>query len=502
MVCRGAVALAITALLSACAGGGDPGGGGGISGTGVKIIAVGKVTGFGSVIVNGVEFSPSTAAGVPGNRIRFPFDNFSTNREDSLRLGMIVTVHGSVNDGTGKGEYDEIEFLPDLRGPLDSGSVDTAAGTLRVLGRSVRAETATVFDGIKDLNELQTLSPQSPSLEVSGNLDGAGLLHATRIARAPASAITGAVELKGPVTSVAPTAVTIGTFTVSFDGAQFVNLNVSDLVPGLLIGVKGVLNGTTITNARIERLTPVAAASAGDKVRIKGVAGSTVSGESFTVAGPGGPVTVRVDSRTGFFRGDLVTDSSIVVVGAEVQIDGILKPDGSLAAAVVVTESEKNARLEGNLRSRAGDVNLASGTIVLNGVTVRTVATTRFKDNIKTGQLAVLTLADLADGDHLQIDGIVDSTGEVIAVQLQRFDPSRVVFVQGPVGRITASDLTILGITVAVTAETRFSAGGTSYPDFAAFALHVTPGVTVVKAKGTFVPPALLSPATELEIQP
>jgi hypothetical protein len=501
VVGRWAVALAITALLGACSNGAS-GGGGGISGTGVKIVAIGKVTGFGSVIVDGIEFTPSAQAGLPENRIRFAFDNFSTSREDSLRLGMIVTVRGSLDVATGTGEYEEIEFRPELRGPLDDGSVDTAAGTFRVLGRSVLVETATIFENVQDLDELQALQVQRPELEVSANLDETGLLHATRIARVSPQASTNVVELKGAISSVSSGGFAIGNVTVSTDGARLVDLAASDLAPGLLVDVKGTLAGATIGNARIERVAPVAAAGADDRVRLKGVARSVVSGGSFSVAGPNGLVTVHVDSQTGYFRGSLAGDSSVVSVGTEVQIEGTLRNDGSLAATVVAAESEKNVRLEGNLLSRANDVNLAAGTIVLNGVTVRTVATTRFKDNRKTGQLAVLTLADLADGDHLQIDGFVDGAGAVIAAQVQRFDASQTIFIQGPVARITASDLTILGITVKATGETSCRKGTTTYPDFAAFALQVTPDASVVKAKGTFVPPTLLDPTTELEIQP
>src|SRR6185369_10844365 len=125
------------------------GDGGGISGTGVRTITTGKITGFGSIIVNGIEFTPSTEAGLPDNRIRFEFENISTSREDGLRMGMIVTVRGSVDEATGKGEYDAIDFNPELRGPLDNGSIDVAAGTFRLLGRSVEVETATIFDSIK-----------------------------------------------------------------------------------------------------------------------------------------------------------------------------------------------------------------------------------------------------------------------------------------------------------------------------------------------------------------
>lgn len=500
----GIAALTVVPLLAACAGGEGTvaGGGGGISGTGVKTITTGKITGFGSVIVNGIEFTPSARAGLSDNRIRFEFDNISTSREDGLRLGMIVTVRGSVNDATGKGEYEAIEFEPDLRGPLDDGTVDAAGSTFRALGRSVRVGAATIFDGINDLTELQALQGQRPDLEVSGNLDETGLLHATRVALVSAGSSTGAVELKGAITSVTPAGFTIGTITVIAANARLDNLSLADLKQGLLVEVKGVLSGSTISGERIEAVAPVEAAAAGEEVRLKGVARSTVSGGTFSMAGPNGPVTVQVNDRTGFFRGNLPLDNGIITVGTEVEIEGTLVAGGALEARSVSVESERSVKLEGNLLVRATDLNPGAATITLNGVTVRTVAATRFEDNRKSAPQPVLTLADLADGDHLQIAGFTDTTGAVIASQLQRFDPSRTTFIQGPVGRVTGNEMTILGITVRATTGTRLSKGTTIFPDFASFALQITPDVTIVKARGTYTPPSLLGPAEELEIQP
>jgi len=176
----------LTAFLAACGGsGGGPsvanGGGGGIVGTGKQVVASGEVSGFGSIIVNGIEFSRSSDPDVSPAPIVSAFDNSSSSREDSLRVGMVVAVSGSYDPVSGKGSYSRIVFSPELRGPLDNGSVNPAAGKMQVMGRTVQVGAATVFDGVADLDELGVRQGQGLELEVSGYLDSSGMLHASRI---------------------------------------------------------------------------------------------------------------------------------------------------------------------------------------------------------------------------------------------------------------------------------------------------------------------------------
>ena len=84
--------LLITCLgLSGCGGGGSGGiadiGGGGIGGTGIS--STGTIDGFGSIFVNGVEYETGDS--------EILLDGQSAS-ESSLRLGMVVTVRGTIND--------------------------------------------------------------------------------------------------------------------------------------------------------------------------------------------------------------------------------------------------------------------------------------------------------------------------------------------------------------------------------------------------------------------
>src|SRR6185369_9148578 len=145
--------------------------------------------------------------GLADDRVKLRFDNITSASEGSLRVGMNVKVRGHFNTATGTGEYESIEFQPDVRGPLDTNGVDTAAGTITVMGRKVQVGANTNFDGVRDITEINSELQlgKHPELEISGNLDDAGVLRATRIARKSLdfnSLASNVVQTTGTISSV------------------------------------------------------------------------------------------------------------------------------------------------------------------------------------------------------------------------------------------------------------------------------------------------------------
>jgi hypothetical protein len=496
------VVAAITAVLAACGDGGGgggvvvAGGGGGVVGTGKQVVS-GEVTGFGSVIVNGIEFTRSNAPGVSATPIELAFDNLFNAQETVLRPGMMVSLAGSYNTATNTGSYTHIVFSPELRGALDNGSVNAAAGTFSVFGRLVQTGASTVYDGVSDIQELQTRQNQGLELEVSGYLNSAGTVQASRIALKSTGFTNGKVQLKGQVSAVTAGSFTLGSLVVSTNGATFVGMTAADLTAvGLIVEVRGALVGTTVSTARIERKSATSNGVTGDSLDVKGVAvGAPVAG-SFVLSNPDGPLQVSI-SGTSFFRGNTPADASIIVPGARLEVEGAVQADGSLAARKISVETEKNVRFEGNLTS----VNSGAGSMTLNGVAVTTFAGTSYRDS-SSSAMSPLGLADLVVGDHLQVYGFIDGTGKVIASQVERFNVSAVAILQGPVSSINVgtSQLTILGVIVSSQPGAVFFKGTTSFATFSSFAAQITPGITVVKAKGSYNGAGIL--ATSLEIQP
>ena len=485
--------------LASCSGGGSTvaGGGGGIVGTGKQVVVSGEVTDFGSVIVNGIEFSRSTAPGVSATPVELAFDNVFSAVETVLRPGMMVTLSGTYDSVTNKGSYSRIIFSPELRGTLNSGSVNTGTGSFTVLGRTVQVGASTIFDGVSDINELQARQAQALELEVSGYLDAGGTIQASRVSLKSSGFAGGKVQLKGRINTVTADSFLLGTNSVSTSGATFVGMTAADLtIAGLVVEVRGTLSGSTVGSARIERKNATSGVPNGDSISIKGVAAGAPAAGSFVLSGPDGPLLVTI-SGTSFLRGSASTDSEIVVPGARLEVEGTVQADGSVAALKISVETEKTVRLEGDLTS----VNAVNGSLILNGVAVTTFAGTSYRDS-RNPPVSPLSFSGLAVGDHLQVYGFQDGTGRVIASQVERFDSSSDNLLQGPVSavNVNASQLTILGVTATAQPGAVLSRGTTTYAGFAVFASQVSPGTTVVKAKGLSTLTGFS--AASLEIQP
>jgi hypothetical protein len=496
-----AASLLTVIFMTACSvgGNGTTGGGGNNASNGGTFAntSIGEIVGFGSIIVNGIEFTRKS--GLADDRVKLGFTNISGAGEARLKVGMVVKITGSFNSTTGKGEYEAIEFQPELRGRLDS--VDVAAGTVTIMGRTVQVETGSQLDGIRDLAELATDlgAGRHPELESSGNLDGNGVLHATRIAKTAVDFVNNSpVEIKGAVTSVGAGAFTIGGVTVNTTGAAFAKMAAADLHTELLVEVKGTFNAATntIANARIERKQAVEAQT-NDGVLTRGLAAGAVANDTFALNGPNGAITVKT-AAAAFFKNGVAATPAIVTTGTKLQVEGSLDAAGAIVATKVSLEIEKTVKLRGSLSAKDG----TAGTVTVNGVTVSVVPVSRFIDSSKTG-LAAFTLTDLLVGDNVEVAGFVDSTGKAVVAQIQRFDPPvNRTFVQGMVSATAANTMTILGITVTVGPATQFkNPDGTPFPGGqAAFMGAIVPKVTVVKARGAFTAPASLD-ATAEEVQ-
>ena len=495
------------AVMTACSLGGEgvtnplPGGGGdnggNAGGSGGDTVASGEIAGFGSVIVNGIEFTRKP--GLADDRVKLPFSNISGAGEGQLRVGMTVKIRGTFNSVTGKGEYEAIEYQPDLRGRLDS--VNAAAGTFAVMGLPVQVEADSQFDGFRDLAELTADlgAGNRPELEINGIHDGSGNLHATRIAKVATNFVgSGLVEIKGPIASAGAGSFDLGGVTVDTAGASFVNMTAADIAVGLLVDVRGTFSTATntISAARIENKAAVEARP-NDRVLVRGVAAGGIAGNEFALNGPDGAITVK-SSTASFVKNGVGATAAMVAAGAKLQVEGTLDAAGAIAATKVSIEIEKGMKVRGSL----GAKDSVAGTLTVNGVTVAVLPVTRYADS-SSARVSPFTMADLRLNDNIEISGLVDPAGKFVAAQVQRFDlPANRTLVQGPVSEVTAGTMTILGTTVTIGAGTRFEQpDGTPFPGGeAAFLGAVVPNVTAVKARGVFIPPNGLD-ATAEEVQ-
>ncbi|MGH6625719.1 MAG: DUF5666 domain-containing protein, partial [Burkholderiaceae bacterium] len=126
---EGLLGLLGTAMTLAGCGGG--GGGGPAAAAGTGSFAVGPITGFGSIIVNGVRFDDSAAASV--------LDDDGADMHGKLKLGMLATVKVSPVSGT------SVVVGSELKGRIE-GPPNSAQKTFVVLGQTVQVTGSTIFD--------------------------------------------------------------------------------------------------------------------------------------------------------------------------------------------------------------------------------------------------------------------------------------------------------------------------------------------------------------------
>ena len=433
-----ALPIALVGLLAAMAlsCGGSGGGGGGFSGgIGGSGISQGAISGFGSVFVTGVEWVTSATTTVVVD------DQVAT--ESDLQLGMVVLVQGT---RTGTASADRVEFDEDVEGPIES-IVDVGndgdVKQLQVLGTTVLAERGSaVYDGVS----FDTLMV-GDVIEVSGFFDPAGVLDASRIERKGTLVLgTTVVEIHGVVSGFAGgTTFTVDGIAITFDPSG-VTTDLSDAPGGPLNGqtveVKGVLSAAAaITATRIEHEnTPLPDA---EEAEIEGLISNFANVNSFDVNGI--PVS-------GFGAQLVPNDPSLFGDGVRVEVEGELR--SGLLTATRIERRGFDQRIEAALASDL-DVDPAAGTLVLLGITVTTDSGTLLEDDLDTPDFS---LSDLRGGDFLNVRGVENATGGLLATLIERKDSPDDVKLRGTLDAFdgTTGTLTILGVVVQTDGMTRF----------------------------------------------
>ena len=175
--------------LSTCGIGGSEFSGGGTGGTG---ISTGSISGFGSVVVNGVHFrtDDEVSPGFRTKKIARGQDRTTLRDRDLFQVGMVVTLRHSPNDNNAA----EIDYAPNLFGPITAmeSSPDLS---IQILGHTIMLDNAALFASLA----------QGNVVEVSGFVDNSGRIRATFVeAMQPAPLPGETFEIRGFISGVRP----------------------------------------------------------------------------------------------------------------------------------------------------------------------------------------------------------------------------------------------------------------------------------------------------------
>lgn len=430
-------------MLSACSSSGDSGSGnspppannppptGGIGRTG---IALGPVTNFGSIFVNGVRYDTAQAA--------FTI-NGSPGTEDDLRVGDIVTVTGTIDDSGDSGTAEEVGYDEAVKGPVQS--IDIPGSALVVLGQDVLVRIDTSFDDGFTPASIEGVSV-GQIVEVSGHVDANGDIVATRIEPKPAAT---EFEVKGTVSSLdnANSLFNINDLVVDFSAATLDNFPGGQISDGDFVEAKGTSLGASgeLLATKVELRNPLLDPDEGDHLEIEGFITRFVSAQDFDVAGQ--PVTTNGST---VFVGGAAGDLGLNI---KVEVEGQVDASGILVATEVDIRRAKAVRTTALLDS----VDAAGNSVVMLGITVNVDQLTRFEDK-SDADVDPLTIGDLSAGDYVEVRGDESpaGSGAIRATIFEREDPDARSILQGFVESVSQPSLTILGVTIETSAATVF----------------------------------------------
>lgn len=477
-------------------------GGGKADGTGI-----GPVSGFGSVIVNGVRYDD---AGI--DNASFSDDHGRTKTD--LMAGMMVKVTATdIHDASGTGTATRIEVHRHVDGPLDDNGVTLSTNRMKVMGQTVVTDTATVFANVTDLASVDDLARAGnrPELEVHGIADDDGTIHATFVLVWADNVVANRnVQVKGTVANLnlARTSFTLGTVSVSIPAPP------SGLANGQFVEAKGTfrISDNTLVATVVTIGDPTAGQGAGDLVKAEGYVNRIVTPTQFELLRADGPQRINWNSSAVVFRDGVASD---LVAGARVEVEGKRNSDKSVAAKEISFRKPANYRMDTTVTvpdSPPDSLRLFGKTVFVNSLT-------QYKDS-RDG-LRTFGLANIHTGDTLRVSAFLDSSSgldRIVASRVERIDAFPTSDRHVLQGRVVVFDTigptyTVLGnlasgLTVLTNVSTTSFANAdgsalTQAEFFALLAANDSVGKSVVvRARGTAAAPGTQMVAQDVEFEP
>ncbi len=439
----------LTALGAASCGGGGSSNLAGIGGTG--IVAVGQITGFGSVFVNGVEYFLK-------NDSQLLVNNTPVGQSD-LKLGMVVTISGSLGSN-GQATIDKLVYNAEVRGPIGNITIgaDLQRKTLDIMGKTIIVDAVgTSFGGGYGFNQIGI----NDLVEISGFIiDGNGTIQATHIEKQSVFSGNETVEIKGKLTSFsqgsASSFLLDNQITVSFDPTSSGGTLMNNLGScGLNVGCPLEIEGTYDAASNTINATKIEAADSGlpeasDEAEVEGVITDYVNAGNFKVNG------VKIDASSARLEPNTLNLGN----GSVVEIEG------SLASGTLLADKVKGR--DGAIEIEAYVAAIAAGnTLRLQITSSQTVdvvvdtSQTRMEDETGSASTA-MKFSDIRANDFLEIKATQDNAGRIVATALKRKNGDEgEIILKGPLSSAaqfngTIITLNILGVSLTSGATTEF----------------------------------------------
>ena len=289
----------------------------GTGGTGSPLLAQGTITGFGSVIVNGIKFDVTQAS--------VKVDGVNTTSTD-LRLGMVADVQAERGVDLTLGVASSIEVWSIAQGTLSQ----PGTNSLVVAGMSIQTSSSTVFDGVSAASQLasgQFVTVWGLQAAADGNRWGA-----TRVSVLPAA--TGMVSSG---------LIVFANGQPTLHGMALTGSLANSLAPGNLVRLQGELapDARSLAVSSVRVISATALVQGSGSVEIEGYVTAVTSSSSFTMG------MIEVDASKAVYS----PSNAFPTLGSQVEVYGVLTA-GRLSATRVEIESEQmlgQAEIKGNV---------------------------------------------------------------------------------------------------------------------------------------------------------
>jgi hypothetical protein len=435
-------------IVSACGGESGSGSGStqsaGIGGTG---IVQGRVTGFGSIFINGQKFNTDSS--------EFFVDGNPDGSQDDLAIGMIVTLEVETSQGANTAKALNVIYDDEVQGPVSATPVDVpgSAGiqkTFKVFGQTITIdEIETEFED----TSFATLD-KNDVVEISGYRRSADQVTASYVEwKERLKEGESEVELRGTISELNSSTrrFMLDGFLITFNNSTEIDVSGGVLGNGMYVEVEGIYEaGPSVSASDIEEEDEGLGDDV-DEASLQGLIYDYMGIDDFKINGQ--QVDASQASLSPANAQTLLTNGVDVEVQGNI-VDGVLMADElelneieiALKAFVFAVDAANN-RFEVNYTNLGGSI------------VIETNAETEFEDN-GLAPVADFSVDDIIVGDFVAVEGL-ESSGKVIAGSIERqdlTDPDDSEL-RGQVDSFSAStpSVTVLGISYMV--------GGAEYKD-------------------------------------
>lgn len=314
---RGLLGMMLVAVVAGCGGGdiglaGGDGGTGGVGSGGTGTFAMGPISGYGSIVVNGVRYDISQLGASPQD------DDGNPRDAATLQLGTVVRVEAGPIDRSvspPRAVARSVSVTSEVVGPVEWAVDDATGRTLQVAGQTVRIQTGTTV-----LDDRLAAGGPVPGdwVEVYGTVDAAPVPARIVATRVEPHAASGA-RVRGTVTELGTASLRIGSGVYAFSGGTPpAGAALGSLVQLRLLGSAGSWQVAAVAD------TPAAPAEA-ESAHVEGRVASLTSASRFVVDG------LTVDASA--------VSTTALAVGKKVEVDGPIR-GGVLVATMLQIKAE------------------------------------------------------------------------------------------------------------------------------------------------------------------